>query len=66
MCKRAVVPTITVGVIYAVIQYTVSRVEFVLTIIAETERTFDDRSNAIIAVHNCAASNPQCKIIAIN
>ena len=47
-------------------QYAASRVQFVLTLIGDTERNFDDRSNAIIAVHNCAASNPQCKKIAIS
>ena len=58
--------TIIVGIIYAVMQYATSRVEFVLTMIAETEWIFDDRSIAIIAVHTCAASNPQCKNTAIN
>ena len=58
-------PSIIVGIIYVVIQYAASRVESVLTKIAETERTFEDRSNAIIAVHNCAARNPQCKNMAI-
>ena len=58
-------PTIIVGMIYAVMQYAASRVESVLTKIADTERTFNDRSNTIIAVHNYAASNPQCKKMAI-
>ena len=47
-------------------QYAASRVDLISTMFAETERTCDDRKNAIIAVHNCAASNPQCKNIAIN
>ena len=61
-----VVLTIIVGTIYAVMQYAASRVEFVLTMIAETVWIFDDRSIATIAVHNCAASNPQCQNTAIN
>ena len=32
----------------------------------ETERTFDSSSNGIVAVHNCAVINPQCKNIPNN
>ena len=66
ICKRNVVSTIIVGAIYAVMRYAASRVDLVSTMVAETERPWDDRSNAIIAAHNCAASNPQCKNIAIS